>query len=78
MGPLPVPGPEYMPVSVSYTHLDVYKRQALDWWNGNRSVLADTKLSGVLLGLTLQTKPEDIFRAVLEATDVYKRQEKCR
>ena len=41
---------------------------ALDWWNGNRSVLADTKLSGVLLGLTLQTKPEDIFRAVLEAT----------
>lgn len=41
---------------------------ALDWWNGNRSILADTKLSGVLLGLTLQTKPEDIFRAVLEAT----------
>lgn len=41
---------------------------ALDWWNGNRSVLVDTELSGVLLGMTLQTKPEEIYRALLEAT----------
>lgn len=41
---------------------------ALDWWNGNRSVLVDTDLSGVLLGMTLQTKPEEIYRALLEAT----------
>ncbi len=41
---------------------------ALDWWNGNRSVLVDTDLGGVLLGMTLQTKPEEIYRALLEAT----------
>ena len=41
---------------------------ALDWWNGNRSVLADGELSGLLLGCTLQTKPEDIYRALIEAT----------
>lgn len=41
---------------------------ALDWWNGNRSCLADAKLSGMILGLTLRTKPEEIYRALLEAT----------
>lgn len=41
---------------------------ALDWWNGNRSVLMDADLSGVLLGLTLNTRPEDIYRALIEAT----------
>jgi len=41
---------------------------ALDWWNGNRSVLVDTDLSGVILGMTLQTKPEEIYRALLEST----------
>ncbi|HZG16208.1 MAG TPA: ribulokinase [Candidatus Bathyarchaeia archaeon] len=41
---------------------------ALDWWNGNRSVLVDADLSGLILGLTLQTKPEEIYRALLEAT----------
>ncbi|MCJ8011566.1 ribulokinase [Paenibacillus sp. KQZ6P-2] len=41
---------------------------ALDWWNGNRSVLADADLSGLLLGCTLQTKPEEIYRALIEAT----------
>ena len=41
---------------------------ALDWWNGNRSVLVDTDLTGLLLGCTLLTKPEDIYRALLEAT----------
>ena len=41
---------------------------ALDWLNGNRSVLMNSDLSGVLVGLTLNTKPEDIYRAMIEAT----------
>lgn len=41
---------------------------ALDWWNGNRSILSDAGLSGVLVGMTLATKPEEIYRALLEAT----------
>ena len=41
---------------------------ALDWWNGNRSVLVDVDLTGLLIGVTLQTKPEDIYRALIEAT----------
>ncbi len=40
---------------------------ALDWWNGNRSYLADAKLSGMILGMTLRTKPEEIYRALMEA-----------
>ncbi|MFS0862208.1 ribulokinase [Fredinandcohnia sp. 179-A 10B2 NHS] len=41
---------------------------ALDWWNGNRSTLVDTDLTGMIVGLTLLTKPEEIYRALLEAT----------
>lgn len=41
---------------------------ALDWWNGNRSILVDTDLSGLFVGLTLATKPEEMYRALLEAT----------
>jgi L-ribulokinase len=41
---------------------------ALDWWNGNRSVLGDSDLSGLILGFSLQTKPEELYRALLEAT----------
>jgi len=41
---------------------------ALDWWNGNRSVLVDADLCGLIIGLTLQTKPEEIYRSLLEAT----------
>jgi L-ribulokinase len=41
---------------------------ALDWWNGNRSILVDGELSGLILGYTLKTKPEEIYRALLEAT----------
>lgn len=40
---------------------------ALDWWNGNRSVLMDANLSGLLLGMTLATRPEEMYRALLEA-----------
>ena len=41
---------------------------ALDWWNGNRSVLVDVDLTGLMLGMTLQTRPEEIYRALIEAT----------
>lgn len=41
---------------------------ALDWWNGNRSVLSDAELSGLIMGLTLGTRPEEIYRALIEAT----------
>ena len=41
---------------------------ALDWWNGNRSILMDASLSGLIVGLTLDTRPEEIYRAMIEAT----------
>lgn len=41
---------------------------ALDWFNGNRSILKNDGLSGLILGLNLQTRPEEIYRALLEAT----------
>jgi L-ribulokinase len=41
---------------------------ALDWWNGNRSVLVDADLSGLLLGATLMTRAEAVYRALIEAT----------
>lgn len=41
---------------------------ALDWWNGNRSVLVDTNLTGVIVGYSLLTKPEEVYRTLLEST----------
>jgi L-ribulokinase len=41
---------------------------ALDWNNGNRSVLVDHELSGLIVGLTLATRAEDVYRALVEAT----------
>ena len=41
---------------------------ALDWEGGNRSVLVDHRLSGVIAGLTLATRPREIYRALLEST----------
>lgn len=41
---------------------------ALDWNNGNRTVLVDVRLTGLLLGQTLHTEPHEIYRALLEAT----------
>lgn len=41
---------------------------ALDWWNGNRSILVDVDLSGMILGMTLATKPEEIYKALVEST----------
>ena len=41
---------------------------ALDWHNGNRTVLVDPRLTGGVLGLTLQTTPAEMYRAWIEAT----------
>lgn len=41
---------------------------ALDWWNGNRSILVDGDLSGLIVGATLATQAPDIYRALIEAT----------
>lgn len=41
---------------------------ALDWNNGNRCLLVDPRLTGVLIGQTLQTRPADVYRALIEAT----------
>ena len=41
---------------------------ALDWWHGNRSILVDSDLTGLILGYSLETKPEEVYRAILEAT----------
>jgi len=41
---------------------------ALDWWNGNRSTLVDADLTGMIMGMTLTTKPEEIYRALIEST----------
>ena len=65
--------------SGGYSHADLTEKAsklrpgesgllALDWFNGNRSVLSDADLSGMILGLTLRTRPEEIYRALIEAT----------
>ena len=41
---------------------------ALDWNNGNRTVLVDPRLTGLLIGQTLHTTPEEVYRALIEAT----------
>ena len=41
---------------------------ALDWNNGNRTILVDVRLTGLMLGQTLHTKPHEIYRALVEAT----------
>ena len=41
---------------------------SLDWHNGNRTVLVDQRLTGMLMGLTLSTTPAEIYRALIEAT----------
>jgi L-ribulokinase len=41
---------------------------ALDWWNGNRSVLVDADLTGLMLGMTLLTQAPEMYRALIEAT----------
>lgn len=46
---------------------------ALDWWNGNRSILLDSDLTGLIIGLTLKTNCEEIYRALVESIAFGKR-----
>lgn len=63
-----------MPVQALLTQLAEKLRpgqsglMVLDWWNGNRSILNDASLTGLMMGMTLQTRPEEIYRALLEAS----------
>jgi L-ribulokinase len=41
---------------------------ALDWWNGNRSVLVDADLTGLVVGFTLASRAPEVYRALIEAT----------
>lgn len=41
---------------------------ALNWWNGNRNILVDSELSGMFLGMSLRTRPEELMRTLIEAT----------
>jgi L-ribulokinase len=41
---------------------------ALDWNNGNRTILVDARLTGLILGQTLHTQPHEVYRALVEAT----------
>lgn len=46
---------------------------ALDWWNGNRSVYMDADLSGLMVGMTMATRPEEIYQALIQAVAFGKR-----
>ena len=59
---------EYLTELASTQAIGEHGLIALDWHSGNRSVLVDHELSGVIVGQTLATKPEDTYRALLEAT----------
>ncbi len=59
---------EYLTELASAQQVGEHGLVALDWLSGNRSVLVNHDLTGLILGLTLSTKPEDIYRALLEAT----------
>jgi len=59
---------ESLGVAASQLHPGESGLLALDWNNGNRTILVDVRLTGLLLGQTLQTTPPEIYRALIEAT----------
>jgi L-ribulokinase len=59
---------EYLSSLAAEQEVGAHGLVALDWHSGNRSVLVDHDLSGVIVGLTLSTRPEEIYRALVEAT----------
>lgn len=59
---------EYLEQEAARQDVGEHGLVALDWWNGNRSTLVDTNLSGLLLGMTLATRAPDIYRALIEST----------
>lgn len=59
---------EYLTRLASAQEVGEHGLVALDWHSGNRSILVDHELSGLVIGSTLATRPEDTYRALLEAT----------
>lgn len=59
---------EYLEQEAAKQKLGEHGLIALDWWNGNRSVLVDADLTGLLVGASLGTRAPDIYRALIEAT----------
>lgn len=59
---------EYLTELAMHQEVGEHGLLALDWHSGNRSVLVDHDLSGLVVGLTLATRPQDVYRALLEAT----------
>jgi L-ribulokinase len=59
---------EYLSARSAEQPVGAHGLVALDWMGGNRSILVDASLSGVIVGLTLATTPEDVYRALLEST----------
>ncbi|MHA7283037.1 ribulokinase [Arthrobacter sp. TMS2-4] len=59
---------EYLTEQAQAEPVGAHGLVALDWHSGNRSVLVDHELSGTVVGLTLATKPHEIYRALLEST----------
>ena len=59
---------EYLSRESDHTPVGGHGLIALDWMSGNRSVLVDHDLSGLVVGLTLATPPEDVYRALVEST----------
>ncbi|WP_214109567.1 ribulokinase [Acrocarpospora catenulata] len=59
---------EYLSMLAERQRVGAHGLVALDWHSGNRSVLVDHDLSGLIVGQTLATRPEDVYRALIEAT----------
>ena len=59
---------EYLTALAEVQPVGAHGLIALDWESGNRSVLVDHSLSGLIVGLTLATRPEEVYRALIEAT----------
>lgn len=59
---------EHLTELAGHQHVGAHGLIALDWHSGNRSVLVDHELSGVMVGQTLATTCVDMYRALLEAT----------
>jgi L-ribulokinase len=58
----------YLTLLASRQRVGQHGLVALDWHSGNRSILVNHALSGLLIGMTLATRPEEIYRALLEST----------
>lgn len=59
---------EYLQQQADLQEVGEHGLVALDWWNGNRSILVDSNMSGLMVGQTLVTTPVDQYRALLEST----------